>query len=96
VRLAQRREPERSVVALVALAADAKERLADESNGCRRHGLARQLGTAHVSSDSPAHGGQIVAHPTHAVILAKLAALDRALMIAILAPPTSIEPPRLH
>jgi hypothetical protein len=35
-------------------------------------------------------------HPTNSVILAKLAALDSAFVIPILAPAPGIEPPRLH
>ena len=47
-------------------------------------------------ADAPSDRRQVVSHTAHAVVLAKLTALDGALVVAILPPAARVESPRLN
>ena len=100
VRLAQRRNAERSVLAEIALPAHSAERLTDQSqHGCRDD--------VDIERGRPCRGSSVALHDltksrqllrklAHAMMLAQLASLDRAFVVAILLAPARVESPCLN
>lgn len=99
VRLAQRRDAERSILALIPFAADATERLADHTqNRCRYRVRVERRGThagTSVGSQRSADSRQLLRQLSHAMVFAQLAPFDRALVVAVLLSTTRIDAPCL-
>ncbi len=99
VRLAQRRDAERAVLAQVAFAAHAAERLADQAQYARGHGVRVEAVGARsgprVVAQRATDARQFLGKLSHSVVLAQFASLHRAIVVAILLPSARIDPPRL-
>jgi len=100
VRLAERRDAERAVLAQIALAAHAAERLADQAKHRRGDGVdvqrTRGGGGPRVVFHRAAQMRQFLRQLSHAVVLPQLAPLDGTGVVPVLLAPARVEPPRLN
>lgn len=96
VPLEHRRDTERPVLARIALAADAKEALADEAYHGGGDAVAREhVAVRDLAVERLANAREVAGEMAHAIILALLAYCDRPFVIAILLAPLHVEAPRL-
>src|SRR5581483_6190527 len=84
VAIAQRGEPERSVLARVLFVADANQAGLEEAHHGGQHLLAGEAGPPEIARDRAADPGQRAAERDHAVILGLVADLAPATVISIL------------
>src|SRR5688572_20744811 len=96
VRLAQRGDAERAVLARVALSARPEAPALDELRDRRGHARTIDRASAQVGREGAADAREIPAELAYAVVLAQLARFHRTLVVAVLLATACVDSPRLN